>query len=498
MPSIRKTPGASGATAVQVVEYKQRKVVVLKHVGTARTPEGIEALIQAAESWMDAHLQSSMFAAITPRMLPVDSCSFAGVRYMVAYRTLRAIAAKCGFSALHSPLSIDLAVMRVFEPCSKRRSLFLLAQYFGIQYSERTLYRVLPAIASHKEEVLAMSVSCAKREFSFDCSLVLYDVTTLYFESFREDEEESALRKTGFSKDQKPQQPQVVVGLLVTSDGFPLGYELFKGNTFEGHTMLPVLEHFCAKHGIAACTVVADAAMLSWKNMEALRAKGISYIVGARVANLSAPRIDEIARLLKREQGSTIRLSTRHGDLVCSYSDARYRKDKHEMDKQITKAKTLIASSEPGRRAKFVHMKETTYVLNDALVKKTKKLLGIKGFITNIPESTMSNQSIIDHYRNLWRVEQAFRMAKSDLEVRPIFHRTEDAIKSHLLICFMALAMTKYIELKTGLSLRSAIDLWKSVGEARIIHRESHQEFTIPASPSDEVREMLSKLGVSY
>ena len=497
MASIRKTKTATGATAVQVVRYRERKVLLLKHVGSAKSTEEIDALVQSADVWIQKNTgQLSFLSAIQQRVLPVARCTFVGVRYTIAYHTLVSVARLCGFDVLEQPLAIDLAIIRMFEPCSKRRSRELLERYFGIAYGEATLYRSLQTMDRHKEAAENIAVRCAKREFSFDCSLVFYDVTTLYFETFKEDEEENALRKTGFSKDQKSQQPQIVVGLLVTSQGFPLGYELFKGNTFEGHTMLPVLQKFTERHGIVACTVVADAAMLSFENMEELQQKHFSYIVGARVANLSSATTKKITTSLPRRNGATIRLKTEHGDLVCSFSTLRFRKDKHEMEKQIARAKTHIISSKTGKRPKFVQATEASFRLNKTLIEKAKKLLGIKGYVTNIPRESMNDDQVIMHYRNLWRVEQTFRMAKSDLEVRPIFHQTEEAIRSHLLICFLALVISKYMELKTDLSLQQIIDRLKSVGEAKIVDSSSNEEFTIPSIVSDKVGILLKKLGL--
>ena len=499
MPSIRTVPNTSGSTSVQVVRYRDRKVVVMKHIGSASTKKEIDALVQSAEIWMREHTgQLSFFEPAANRTVSLAYCSFVGVRHAIALDVLRKAAEECGFLDLYDAIAIDLALMRVFEPCSKRRSIVLLERYFGIHHAERTLYRALRTIDRHKDKAEACAVVCAKRTFAFDCSLVFYDVTTLYFESFYDDEEGQALRKKGFSKDQKSQQPQVVVGLLVTSQGFPLGYELFKGNTFEGHTMLPVLQKFKEAHGLKYCTVVADAGMLSFENIEELKKKDFSYIVGARIANLSPALLTQIIKTLERKEGATMRIAIRHGDLICSFSNARYRKDKHDMEKQVARAQSLIKSSEPGRRAKFVKTSGTRYTLNAALMEKTEKLLGIKGYVTNIPQTSMSNLEIIMHYRNLWRVEQTFRMAKSDLEVRPIFHQTDEAIRSHLLICFLAMTMSKYMELKTNMSLAKILDILRSMGEARILESGSGKELAIPAASSEEARNLLKKLCVSY
>ena len=170
------------------------------------------------------------------------------------------------------------------------------------------------------------------------------------------------------------------------------------------------------------------------------------------------------------------------------------------MEKQIARAKELVASSTPGRKAKFVQDKGATFTLNTTLIAKTEKLLGIKGYVTNVPEAQMSNQEVIDQYRNLWHVEQTFRMAKSDLAMRPIFHRTEDAVRSHLLLCVIALATQKHLEQRTGLSLRRIRDALMDVTDITLADMATGREF-IKQSPLSEDAELILKKtggGLSY
>lgn len=497
MPSIRKTKTASGATAVQVVQYEKRKLVVLKHIGSARSKTEESALIASAEAWIRLHSpQRILLEAPLDRVLHLNTAQFLGVRFTFAYAFLSAVMKHCGFAALNDPLLLDLALIRLFEPCSKRRSLDLLQRYFGLAHTERTLYRTLQNMSGRKEAAERLAVSFAKKELRCDLSFVLYDVTTLYFESFAPDD----LRKNGFSKDGKSHQPQIMVGLLVNTDGFPLGYEVFKGNTFEGHTMIPVVKAFQKTHGVTTLTVVADAAMLSHANIMELKKHDLSYIVGGRVANLSASVMSAVTEALGQQDGKTIRLPTEHGDLICEFSLKRFRKDAHEMDKQIAKAQILVRKKEPGKRAKFVAIKKErgAYVLNEELIEKTKRLLGVKGYYTNIPTTILTDREVITQYRNLWRVEQSFRMAKTDLVTRPIFHHKEASVKAHLLICMLALAVGKYMELKTGLSLRRIIELIKSVADAVIIDRITGQEIVLRSELSEEVEALVRKCGVSY
>lgn len=497
MPSLRTTKTASGATAVQAVRYENRKTVVLKHFGSARTPAELTALMKDCEIWLGEYTnQSSLFdEGKADRVLHLGVNRCLGMRYNCVYTILCKIAQRIGFGVLGDNFLIDLVVMRIVEPSSKLRTIELLNRYFGISYSPRTLYRTLPKFSLYQQEVEAVSISFAKKKLKSDLSFVLYDVTTLYFESFDADD----LRKPGFSKDNKSLQPQIVLGLLVNTEGFPLRYEIFSGNTFEGKTMMPVLRKFRDEKGTELFSVVADAAMMALENLEELRKEKLTYIVGARVANLSSRMIDIITEQLKEHHdGDCVRISTSHGDLIASFSLTRYRKDKKDMEHQIEKAKKLIALKESGKRIKFVKKSGGSYAMNDFLVEKTTRLLGIKGYYTNIPKNKMDDADIIAQYKNLWRVEQSFRMSKTDLVARPMYLHKEDSIKAHLVICFMALAIGKYLELKSGFSLRRVIDLLKQIQDARIINMQTKEEIIIRAVIPKDVKNLLRKLSVSY
>jgi len=309
-----------------------------------------------------------------------------------------------------------------------------------------------------------VALSFVRDTFGDDLFFVLYDVTTLYFESFKADE----LRSHGFSKDDKSKQPQIVIGLLATKSGFPLAHEVFPGKTFEGKTMLPVLEKFAEKHGVEMPIVVADAAMLSKDNIKELGNRKMRYIVGGRLANASSSLIRTVSDTLDRQDGKIVRLTTKHGDMICSFSHQRFQKDKREMEKQIERAEKLITKNELGRRAKFVTKGEGKVVLNRELIAKTEALLGIKGYCTNIPEQNLSNDDVIACYHALWNVEHAFRMSKHDLQARPIFHRKDQAVRAHVLLCFVALMMGRYLEILTGMSLRKARDLVWGIEEAHL------------------------------
>jgi hypothetical protein len=493
---IRTVRTASGATAVQVIWYENNSRKIAKHIGSAKNNDELEVLHSSAKQYIAEHEpQLSLFDEPISQTVIFEQIELTSVSHQFARTILLSIAKQCGLGALDM-LYLDLAIMRIIEPCSKLRSLELIKQYFHVSYSQY-VYELLPKLLNKQNLIELAAIETAKT-FNRTFALLLYDVTTLYFETHKPDDD---LQARGFSKDDKSKQPQIVIGLLVTGQGFPLIHEVFKGNTFEGHTMLSVVNAFQQQYNTEKPIIVADSAMLSQTNRDVLDSEGYYYVVGARLANIKLSFLFSIRDNLLKNDGATLRLPypDANYDIVCSYSQARYKKDRRELDKQIEKANILIAKQEPGKRAKFVKKsdkKDNAYLFDEALKQKAELLLGVKGYCTNIPESTLSNDQVIKHYHDLWHVEQAFRMSKSDLKARPIFHHTQDAIRAHVIICFMALMIGKFIEIKTGFSLRYIRDVLWRVQEAHLHDPRSNRMRVARTPISAELSQILDSLNV--
>jgi len=493
---IREVKTGSGKIAVQVYYLHNRRRVIVKHLGSAMTIEELDTLkLQAQQFIEDYSNQKSLFPPLKSGAYSyLDQYECVGFFYRFFYDTIQRLIAQIGLVELLSSLFKDLVTIRILEPASKLRSIDLIQAYFGMQHRRQNYYKEAKKWISLKDEVLEKVNDFAQKEYGFDYSLIFYDVTTLYFETFEGDD----LRKTGFSKDSKSQQPQILVGLMVSKEGFPLAFDIFPGNTFEGHTILPVVRAFILKNNVKRFTVVADAAMISADNIKELKAEGIHYIVGARLGNLPQSIFEEINAKIMREDGKTIRIKTDKGYLICSFSNTRYRKDKYEMDKQILKAQTIIKSPSKNTKAKFVKAHNEKLKINDDLIQKTTKLLGIKGYYTDMSEQDISTSKVIERYHELYKVEQAFRVAKSDLETRPIFHFKEDPIKLHLLICFLALVISKHIEIKTGLSIKRFNTEVKKVADAKMVNKLTQKEVIVGGKLSETATELLSKLNLLH
>jgi len=409
MLRIRVVKTASGASAVQIVYYRNRKRIVFKHIGSANSSQELDSLKLVAQDVIKKfNPEIPFFEEVKlDNLLYLDKTEFLGVYYTFLYEAITDLISQVGLDKIKKQLLLDLVTIRIVEPASKLRSIELLETYFGIKHRRQSYYESAPQWLLLKEEIERIVVGFAKRSYGFDFDLLFYDVTTLYFETFQEDE----LRKNGFSKDNKSQQPQILVALMVTREGSPIAYSIFSGNTFEGHKIIPVVNAFIKKHAVKKFTVLADAAMISNTNVRELLANNINYIVGARLGNLSSNMIDQIHRRMTKTDGESIRIATNNGYLICAYSSARYRKDKYEMEKQIERARAIIDNPSKGKRVKFIKTQGEHPVLNQALIEKSKKLLGIKGYYTNLDEHVESNQTIIERYHELYRVEQAFRVS---------------------------------------------------------------------------------------
>jgi transposase len=487
MLHIRVVKTKGNSRSVQVFRYRDTKRVIIKHIGSGTTDEQIIALQEMARLFIaDLTKQSFLFEDGEPRQdaVLVSQCAYIGVYYTYFYDVLRAVQHQIGYGTAVDNLLNDLVVMRIFEPASKLRSIELMEAYFGIKHRRQRYYESARKWLDIKEGVEKLTLVFARKQYNFNFSLLLY------FATFTEDE----LRRNGFSKDNKSQQPQIVVALMVTPEGFPVGYEVYAGNTFEGHTLIPSIKSFIKKHKIAHFTVVADAAMISADNVAALRAEKINYIVGARLGNVAADLLSTIDANLSRTDGSVIRIKTDSGYLICSFSKKRYNKDKYEMQKQIDRAKLVMGQPSKVRKIKYLKSADSKIELNEKLIEKTTKLLGIKGYYTDIDETVADNATIINRYHDLYKIEQAFRVSKSDLQTRPIFHFKEEPIQLHMLVCFMALAVSKHIEITGALSTRAFITLCKKVTDARLLNTITKQEIKMRAAVPPALQEIITKI----
>lgn len=477
---MRTTKTASGNIAVQIVYRQNHKTKIIKHIGSAKNEKELKTLLKLSHQYIFSKsgtipLFPEAFGIDNQKhhVVMVENLKFINTYHNFAYEFLFYFYKFNGFAKIKNKLLKDLSIIRIIEPSSKLRSAELLDKYFGIKYTRNIIYKNLKSIKPLKLEIERIALKYAKNNLGFDFSIVFYDVTTLYFETFKDD----ALRKPGFSKDGKSNQPQILIALVVNHDGYPIAVNIFEGNKFEGHTIIPVILELEKRCKIKSLTVVADAAMLSYDNLEELKKHGLHYIVAAKLSNLSQGLLEEISVFFNKKESVYFSKETEYGRLICDYSEKRASKDKSDRKKQIIKAQKQIDDhSKITKRLRFVKEKtKSVYELNKELIKKDELLDGIKGYYTNL--KNIKDELIVARYKDLWIIEKSFRIAKSDLAARPVFHHKKESIEVHILIVFVSLCIVKSIELLTGFSIKKVKDMIWNILDIEFVDDLTNKKF---------------------
>jgi transposase len=480
MAFIRKVKTSSGATAVQIAYKIGGHVVKIIHIGSAHNKEELDLLVAVA--------RKQLFADQLELLPQTDTLQIKTKRTFSAllWNTLQEQYATLGFNQLDDVIFEALCLARIVEPTSKLDSLRVLDD-LGVNPLDRNqLYRSLVK-ASKQDYRKAISQACFQHVGRTGLTLVLYDVTTLYFEVQKEDE----YRKPGMSKERRL-EPQIIIGLLVDQNGFPLGLQSFEGNKAETKTILPVIQDFLTQNGLTKTTIVADAAMMSASNLVALSEAGYTYIVGSRLHKVPY----DIAEYQKTGELNDQQIMVENKEsyrVIYQYRAKRAALDKRNIEKQVAKAMKVISGQVPTTKTKFLSVVAKKKQLNQKLIDKTKALAGVKGYVTNLD---IPDEQVIAYYHQLFHVEATFRMAKSDLRARPIFHQTREAIEAHLTIVFASLAVSKDIEQKTGISIKQFVKLLRPIRSSIVMFNE--KEILAEPIVPESVSEVLKKLSPGH
>jgi hypothetical protein len=494
---VRTVKTSSGATAVQIVWSYHRGSRQIEHLGSAHTPEQVEALKAAAGQRLvegQGELDLGLDTAGSGGPLPITSSRAAllGDALARAYRVLGLDRAAGG-----DQVFFQLVAARIIEPTSKQDSLRVLDEVGLAAASYPTLNRRLPRYAKDAFRQ-ALSAACAAHARVGPASLILYDVSTLYFETDKPD----GFREPGFSKERRL-EPQITIGLLTDAAGFPLTVRAFEGNKAETATMLPVLQEFMAAHRLSNITVVADAGMISEANQQAIAQAGLTFILGTKI-----PRVpDPVAQWRRKHPGEPIpdgQIFTQpwpattkekaHGvpDRVIHY---QYRADRARrtlrgIDEQVTKAQKAVDGKAPVKRNRFIKLSGVNKSVDRELEAKTRQLAGLKGYTTNLTDA--SPEFVIDAYHRLWHIEKTFRMSKHDLRARPIYHRKRDSIEAHLTVVLAAMAVSHWIERRTGWSIKKFVRAARRYRTVTI--QAGRQTITAAEPPPDNLAAALAEI----
>ena len=520
-PFVRKVRTASGATAVQIVSKSGGVRRIVEHLGSAHDETELEVLLEAGRqkiaAWQGQGLLDLESLEPAPGRTGLATTTVESKHSRLLWEVLHGAYRRLGLGeAVGGDRAFEQMVLaRLVEPSSKAQVPRVLSDLGLEPVSTRTLFR---SLARAQERGYRESLSNALFEHVTNTSglaLCLYDVTTLYFEAEREDD----LRKVGYSKDRRV-DPQVIVGLLVDRRGFPLRIGCWEGNKAETTTIIPIVEAFQAAHGIEELVIVADAGMLSAANLTALDDARLRFIVGARQvrapgdleahfhwagdAFTDGQLIDTITP--KKGSRSERDVSKRREPVwdpdthpgswraVWAYSKKRAARDSKTLTAQENRARAVIAGEKQPRRTRFVTVHKGDQVLDEASLARARSLVGLKGYVTNIPARLMDAAEVVSSYHELWHVEQSFRMSKHDLRARPVFHHQRDAIEAHLTVVMASLAVARHLQETTGISIKRIIRTLKPLQEITINLNGHHLTAADPLTP--EAKEILTALSI--
>ena len=477
---VRIKPKPNGKKSVQIVEsYRRADKVsqkIVRHVGQAVTDREVEEMTRLAQSIiteMEEEKQPTLpffdpmnvLKAGRQKKESGDTVKVGNLRE--EQRIIDGIGDV--FGKLYKDLKLDKLIggthkdaqwndilescvlARIANPVSKRRTASLLEEDYGIKIPLEKIYRVMDHVADREADIKQHIAQTTLSLFKEHVDVLFFDVTTLYFESIETDE----LRDFGFSKDCKFKEVQVVLALVTTTKGLPITYRLFPGNTYEGGTLVGMVQDLQTQYTIDNILLVADRAMFNEENLSQMESLGIQYIVAAKLkalprnlktdifqAEYKADVIGDELHWLKEFEHKSRRL-------VVGYSSKRAKKDAADRQRLVDRLMKKVKGNKiqvkdliPNYGSKkYITVENSSATINQEKIEADAQWDGLHGVITNVADKTPGE--LLSRYRELWQIEEAFRINKHDLKMRPIFHWTENRIKAHIAICFLAFTLAK-------------------------------------------------------
>jgi len=534
---VRKKKNQSGSVSIHIVDRTNRGYKVVESLGSSKDEDEIQVLYNKAlkridelehnllyttKTREDQRKLEELFSQITTQDIVSQGDEIIFGRLFDAIGCNQ-IFKKCNAKKIRnkeekSTLFRALVLSRIIYPGSKLELINYLEYFKQKSIDSEKVYRFLDTL--YQEEIKSKVEECVfahtKKIMNDTITVTFYDVTTLHFESESEDD----LRRIGFSKEGKLNRPQIQLGLFTTLQGYPLSFEVYEGNKYEGHTLVDVLQKFQDKFHIKnKPIVVADKGMLSNANIAYLEKNDYKYILAYKIKNIDRELKEKIANLTfvddgvvhtldidkeiiyKDEEGKNQRLNIKQR-LILTYSSKRAKKDKRTREKALQKINIALDKKNITKSdlklsyyAKYLDIDDKCtikYKLNLNKVELDAKLDGIKGFATN--DFTLKADDVIAHYQNQYAVERAFRISKTDLRIRPIYHRLENRIKAHVLISFVAYAVYKEFERRLkfkNISFKFSQKLLRKIIEYFLVVKIGDK--IVPIKPS-EIQQQILKI----
>ena len=508
MVFIRRKKNKSGSSSIQIIDKSSGKYLVVATLGCVKDEEQERLLIEQAYELFPALTKQGQFDfkfSEDDVFIQQLREGFRKIHVVGPELVLGKIFDDVGYSNIPDSLFRHLVITRLVYPGSKLKTAEYLQQYKGIYISTDKIYRYLDKFNStHQQTAIDLTFKHTKQILEDQITVAFYDITTLYFEASDEDD----LRKLGFSKDGKAQNPQVLLALLVGTGGQPLAYEVFEGDTFEGHTLIPVIQAFKKKYKLPSLVVVADAGLLSKENITGLIGLQYPFILGARLKNETEKVKAQILEETFKD-GKTFTIQKENNiRLIVNYSAKRARKDEHQRKQGLERLEKSLRTGKLTKNHinnrgynKYLTIKnEITVAIDYKAYKADSKWNGLKGYVTN---SGLTESEIIDNYRHLWTIEKAFRISKTDLRIRPVYHRLERRIKTHICIAFCSYKIYKELERllaikKTGISVERALRELQTIYQAMVMLPKSRKKANVLLPLNEQQAAILKLLEVKF
>ena len=497
---IRQKKNKSGSISIQIIDKSLGNFTIVKVVGCAKNELQKEELMhQAIDLLAILTKQSRIDFPSSEDELFLKQLQ-QGLKKVVVIGPeliLGKIFNDVGYNQIPHSLFRHLVITRLIYPGSKLKTVDYLLHYKGLYTNEDRIYRYMDRFnKNHKETAIALTFEHTKRILNNQISIAFYDITTLYFEASDEDD----LRRTGFSKDGKAQNPQILLALLVGVDGQPLSYEVFEGDKFEGHTLIPVVQSFKKRYDLPALIIVADAGLLSADNIAELIRLEYPFILGARLKNETDTLKQKILSHTFKDNPTVTINKQNNIRLIVNYSEKRAKKDAHlrkqgleRLEKNLKSGKLTKEKINNRGYNKYLKLKSEIIVEIDyKAFKADNQWNGLKGYVTNcnLPET-----EIMDNYKQLWAIEKAFRISKTDLRIRPIYHHLEHRIKTHICLAFCSYKIYKELERQLKLkdfpiSVEQVLNALKTIYQALIILPQSKKKKLV-LLPLNEIQTLI-------
>ena len=537
---VKTTPG-SDRRAVQLVESvrsgKKVSQRIVRHIGVARSDAQLEKLMELGEvvkADVQCERQPSLLAPEELSEMAIKARR-AGARKgpPVAIEETREVGRVVtgiheAYGAVYRQLGFDgllpagrnrsarkalrhMVMARIANPGSKRGTARRLEAELGVSIPVQRIHRMMDRLDGEAiESMKSLAAEAARKLLPERPSVVFFDCTTLHFESVEED----GLREFGFSKSGRHGRTQVLLALMVTSDGLPVSFEVFPGSEYEGKSLIPSLERMRRRERAEQAIHVADRGMFGEENLKDMEERGLQYIVGARLKSLPKALkervLDPGSYRPTGGSGDSLSAEFEHGGrrIVVGWSRARARKDAADRRKAVDKlTEKLRRSASPAQalsrrgHGRFVKVEGKAKLSVDRKkIEEAARWDGLKGIAANVPG--MGHPELLARYRELWRVEESFRITKHDLRVRPVFHWKPERVKAHIAIAYMAFACVRHLAYRVALQQRERMSPERirqalAARQCSIVRdSRSGRRYALPSTATPDMERICRTLGL--